>query len=213
MRVFMRRNWILRTRAYAVNVVYLLLNNNQDADAKQLAQKSWRKRSRRRRFRPARDLLERVREHERWAMQRNTPPSVTADATVSTKTAAASAPAEGQAMTVLIDAGSGPEDPHGGRRAGARGRLCAQNCGYAVYDCGGSAVSFHAGDFRTIGVTGAAESVMSWSHARMEGAAGEDLVSGWLRGKIFGGDYEFGRLSRYWPANTATRRHCCVSPR
>jgi len=45
-------------------------------------------------------LLERVREHERWAMQRNTPPSVTADAAVGTKTAAASAPAEGQAMTV-----------------------------------------------------------------------------------------------------------------
>ena len=140
------------TRAYAVNVVHLLLNNNQDADAKQLAQRILAKAKSPEEIQTARDLLERVREHERWAMQRNAPSSVTADA---------SAPAEGQSMTVS----STPEvDPK---------TLMAVDGPVHEVDCahkpavtlsmivGGSPVSFHAADFRTIGVTSAAESVMS----------------------------------------------------
>ncbi len=149
------------TRAYAVNVVYLLLNNNQDADAKQLAQRILAKAKSPEEIQTARDLLERVREHERWAMQRNTPPSVTADAAVGTKTAVASAAAEGQSMTVS----STPEvDPK--TLMAVDGPVhevdCAHKPGVTLsMIVGGRAVGFHAGDFRTIGVTGAAESVMS----------------------------------------------------
>jgi tetratricopeptide (TPR) repeat protein len=149
------------TGAYAVNVVYLLLNNNQDADAKQLAERILAKAKSPEEIQTARGLMERVREHERWVMQRNTPPNAAADATVSTKTAVASAPAEGQSMTVT----STPEvDPK---------TLMAVDGLVHEVDClhrpavtlsmivGRSAVGFHTADFHTIGVTGAAESVMS----------------------------------------------------
>jgi tetratricopeptide (TPR) repeat protein len=149
------------TRAYAVNVVYLLLNNNQDADAKQLAQRILAKAKSPEEIQTARDLLARVTEHERWVLQRNVPPSVTADATAGTKTAVAGTLAEGQSMTVS----STPEvDPK--TLMAVDGLVHEVDCSHKpavtlTMIVGGSAVGFHAAEFRAIGVTGAAESVMS----------------------------------------------------
>jgi len=149
------------TRAYAINVAYLLLNNNRDADAKQLAKRLLEKAKSPEEIQAARNLLQRVEEHERWVQQRNAPPSVTGDTTVATQTVVASAPAGGQSMTVS----SAPEvDPK--TLMAVDGLVHEVDCSHkpAVtlsMIVGGSAVGFHAGDFHTIGVTGAAESVMS----------------------------------------------------
>jgi len=149
------------TRAYAINVAYLLLNNNRDADAKQLAQRILAKAKSPEEIQSARDLLERIKEHEEWVRQRNAPPSMTADASVVTKAAVASTPAGGQSMTVSAT----PEvDPK--TLMAVDGLLHEVDCSHkpAVtlsMIVGGRTVGFHATDFRTIGVTGAAESVMN----------------------------------------------------
>ncbi|MCU1241064.1 MAG: hypothetical protein JWO71_1790 [Candidatus Acidoferrum typicum] len=151
------------TRAYAINVAYLLLNNNRDADAKQLAQKLLEKAKSPEEIQAARDLLQRIKEHEEWVLQRNAPSSMPADAdaAVGTKTAVASAPAGAQSITVS----STPEvDPKTLMAVDGllHGVECSQKPAITVtMIVGGSEVAFHAADFRTIGVTGAAESVMS----------------------------------------------------
>jgi Flp pilus assembly protein TadD len=148
-------------RAYAINVVYLLLNNNQDADAKQLAQRILEKAKSPAELQAARDLLERVKEHEQFVLQRNAPASVPEEVKVEAKTTVGSAAAEGQAMTVS----STPEvDPR--TLMAVDGLVHEVDCSHrpavtVSMIVGKSAVGFHAGDFRAVSVTGAAESVMS----------------------------------------------------
>jgi tetratricopeptide (TPR) repeat protein len=148
-------------RAYAINVVYLLLNNNQDADAKQLAQRILEKAKSPAELQAARDLLERVKEHEQFVLQRNAPASVPEEVKVEAKTIVGSAAAEGQSMTVS----STPEvDPR--TLMAVDGLVHEVDCSHrpavtVSMIVGKSAVGFHAGDFRAVGVTGAAESVMS----------------------------------------------------
>lgn len=149
------------TRAYAVNVAYLLLNNNRDADAKQLAQRLLAKARSPEEMQTARDLLERVKEHERWVLQRNAPPSVTADATVATKTAVASAPAGGQSVTVS----STPEAVNPKTLLVVDGLLREVDCSHTpavtmTMMVGKGPVDLHAEDFRKVSVTGVGESTM-----------------------------------------------------
>jgi tetratricopeptide (TPR) repeat protein len=150
------------TRAYAVNVVYLLLNNNQDAVAKQLAERILAKAKSPEEIQTARDLRERVNEHEKWTLQRNAPPAATAEATVEVKTEVASGPAETQPVTVS----STPERVDPRTLMAVDGVLHEVDCAHKpavtlTMIVGKSAVHFHAGDFHTVGATGAAESVMS----------------------------------------------------
>ncbi len=141
------------THAYAINLVYLLLNNNRDVDAKQLAQRLLEKAKSPAEIQTARDLLERVKEHEQWVLQRNAPPS--ANGNVTAKTAGASALAGAQSMTVS----STPEavDPMTLLVVDGlvRGIDCSHKPAVTVTLGGGNRpLIFHAEDFRTVGVTG-----------------------------------------------------------
>src|SRR5579864_7672327 len=74
-------------RAYAINLVYLLLNADRDADARQMAQKILEKAASPQEAQTARELLERIKVHEQWVAQRKmqsetAASSVTADASV-----------------------------------------------------------------------------------------------------------------------------------
>jgi len=147
-------------RAYVTNVVYLLLNSNRNAEARQLAQRLLEKSKSSEESEAARELLERIQEHERWVLEQNaTPKTATADA--ERKTVNAGAPAGTQAVTVT----STPEvDP---RTLMAVDGLvheveCSRKPAVTLsMIVGRSAVNFHATDFRKIGVTGAPESLMS----------------------------------------------------
>jgi len=149
------------TRAYAINVAYLLLNNNRDADAKQLAQRILAKAKSPEEIQTAQDLLERIKEHEQWVLQRNAPPSMTSDANVATKTAVTGAPAGPQSMTVS----STPEAVDAKTLMAVDGLVREVDCLHKpaitlTMIVGKGPVSFHAEDFRRVGVTGAEEGTM-----------------------------------------------------
>src|SRR5258708_25954808 len=83
--------------AYAINLIYLLLNADRDADARQLAQKLLEKASSPQESQTAGELLERVKEHEQWVAQRKTQGDAAANPTG--QTAVANAPRDTQTMT------------------------------------------------------------------------------------------------------------------
>jgi Flp pilus assembly protein TadD len=146
------------TREYVINVVYLLLNSNRNADARQLAQKLLEKAKSPEEVQSAKDLLERIQEHEQWVMQQNTAPAAT---DTGTKAVAASEPTGAQSVTVS----SRPEvDPK--TLMAVDGLVREVDCSHKpavtlFMIVGKGAVGFHAADFLAVGVTGAAESVMS----------------------------------------------------
>jgi hypothetical protein len=147
-------------RAYVTNVVYLLLNSNRNAEARQLAQRLLEKSKSREESEDARKLLGRIEEHEQWVMQQNaTPKTTTVDA--ETRTVHASAPGGTQSVTVS----STPEvDPK--TLMAVDGLVHEVECSgkpavTVSMMVGGKAVGFHATDFLKIGVTGAPESMMS----------------------------------------------------
>jgi tetratricopeptide (TPR) repeat protein len=147
------------TRAYAINVAYLLLNNNRDADAKQLAQRILAKAKSAEEIQSARGLLERIKEHEEWVLRRNAEPSMAADGNAATKTAVANAPAAGQSMTVT----STPEAVDPKTLMAVDGVLRGVNCSHKpsitmTMMVGKGPVSFHVEDFAKVGVTGVDES-------------------------------------------------------
>src|SRR5258708_9488408 len=85
------------THAYAINLIYLLLNADRDADARQLAQKLLEKASSPQESQTARELLERVKEHEQWVAQRKTQGDAASSPT--TTSAMANAPPAAQTKT------------------------------------------------------------------------------------------------------------------
>jgi tetratricopeptide (TPR) repeat protein len=140
------------TRAYAVNLVYLLLTNNRNADARQLAQRLLEKAASPEESQTARELLERIEEHERWVVQRKTQPKTAANP--GSQTAVANAPASTQTITA-----SSPPIPLDKLMA-AEGLVrkvdCSQQPSITVTLSGGNRpLIFHAADFRTVSVTGA----------------------------------------------------------
>src|SRR5258708_19123736 len=86
------------TRAYAINLVHLLLNNNRYTDARQLAQRLLDKAGSPQEAEIARDLLESVKEHEQWAAQRKKS-RLEAEAHAAKPSAVATAPAATQSTT------------------------------------------------------------------------------------------------------------------
>src|SRR5258707_3548446 len=86
-------------RAYAVNLVHLLLNNNREADARLLAQRLLDKATSPQESQVARDLLERVKEHEQWTAQRKKQLDAAANSTRQTVVANAPTTTGAQATT------------------------------------------------------------------------------------------------------------------
>src|SRR5260370_5473911 len=83
------------TRAYAMNLVHLLLNNNRYTDARQLAQRLLDKAGSPQEAEIARDLLESVKEHEQWAAAQRKR-RLEAEANAAKQSAVANAPATTQ---------------------------------------------------------------------------------------------------------------------
>jgi Flp pilus assembly protein TadD len=146
------------TRAYAINLVHLLLNNNRDADARQLAQRLLDKAASAQEAQIARDLLERVKEHEQWAAQRKM--QLDAEANAAKQSSVAKAPTVTQTTT-----DSSTTKPVDLAKLLAvdglvRGVDCSHKPAVRVTLSGGNRpLTFHAADFGTVGVTGAGEDI------------------------------------------------------
>jgi predicted O-linked N-acetylglucosamine transferase (SPINDLY family) len=147
------------THAYAINLVHLLLNNNRDTDARQLAQRLLDKATSPQEAQIARDLLERVKEHEQWAAQRKMRLDAAANSTK--QSAVANAPTETQTMTAPPT-----KDPVDTSQLMAVDGLvraidCSHKPAITLRLGGGSRpLTFHAADFGGVGVTGAGESTV-----------------------------------------------------
>ena len=142
------------THAYAINLVYLLLNANRDADARQMAQRILDKAASLEEAQEARALLERIKEHEQWAAQMKA--QAEAAASVTTKTAAATSAAAAKAASasataipaktadlLAVDGVIGAID-------------CSRKPAITVTLKGGNRpMNFHAEDFSGVSVSGA----------------------------------------------------------
>jgi hypothetical protein len=143
--------------AYAINLIYLLLNADRDADARQLAQKLLEKASSPQESQTARELLERVKEHEQWVAQRKTQGDAAANPTG--QTAVANAPRDTQTMTASSK--PIPLDTLMAVEGLVRGIDCSHKPGITVTLSGGNRpLIFHAADFGAVGVTGAGEGAL-----------------------------------------------------
>ena len=149
------------THAYAINLIYLLLNNNRGADARQLAQRLSQKATSPEESQTAHDLLERIKEHEQWVAQRKA--LTDAAASVTPKTAAASAPAETRPETASSASPTQIPAKTADLMAvdGVVGAIdCSRKPAITVTLKGGNRpMNFHAEDFRKVGVSGASEAI------------------------------------------------------
>ena len=141
--------------AYAINLVYLLLNADRDADARQIAQKILEKAASPQEAQTARELLERIKVHEQWVAQRKMQPEAAA-ANVTVTTAVASAPVV--APTQTTSSTPAPVDPS--KLMAAEGLVRRVDCSHkpeitVMLSGGNRPLIFHAADFGTVGVTGA----------------------------------------------------------
>jgi tetratricopeptide (TPR) repeat protein len=146
--------------AYAINLIYLLLNAKRNADARQMAQKLLENAASAEEAQQARALLERIKEHEQWAGQMKA--RAEAAASVTAKTAGvASAPAAQPttasstpitvktAALLAVDGVIGAVD-------------CARKPAITVTLKGGNRpMNFHAEDFSAVGVSGAGADIPS----------------------------------------------------
>jgi tetratricopeptide (TPR) repeat protein len=143
-------------RTYAVNLVHLLLNNNRDADARQLAQRLLDKATSPQEAQTARDLLERVKEHQQWAAQRKK--QLEAAATAAKQNSVANAPAATGAQATTASSTTNPVDTSTLMAVdGLVQRIdCSRKPAITVTLSGGKRpLIFHADDFGTVSVTGA----------------------------------------------------------
>jgi len=146
------------THAYAINLVYLLLNADRDADARQMAQKILEKATSPEEAKTARELLERIKVHEQWVAQRKLQPEAPATS-VAITTAVTSAPA---AQPVTASAAPVTVDPS--TLMAVDGLIRRVDCSHKpaitlTLSGGNRPLVFHAADFGAVGVTGAAEDV------------------------------------------------------
>jgi Flp pilus assembly protein TadD len=139
-------------RAYAFNLVYLLLNNDRVADAEHLAQSLVEKATSPEEKQTAQGLLNRIKEREQWVRERKSQIGVAANGT---KTPVVSAPAKAEPAT---SSSTGPPRDVSTLMAvdGAVRRIdCSHKPAVTVTLSGGNRpLIFHVADFATVGVTG-----------------------------------------------------------
>lgn len=153
--------------AYAVNLVYLLLNIDRDADARQMAQKLLEKATSPEEAQTARSLLERIKEHEEWVAQRKQRLEEAAHQ-VATAAAGTNAVADGApdatektmasgAMSIRVD-----ESTLMATEGIVRRIDCSQKPAVTVTLGGGTRpLIFHSADFHKVGVSGADQATMN----------------------------------------------------
>jgi tetratricopeptide (TPR) repeat protein len=151
------------THVYAINLIHLLVNDNRHDDARKLAQSLLDKTKSAEEAQTARELLEQIKEHERWVALRkqeleasaNTPRttmavSATAKTVASSNPAAPGTAAPADMSTLMAVDGL------------IRKIDCSHKPAIMVTLGGGTRpLIFHAANFETLGVTGADEGTMS----------------------------------------------------
>jgi tetratricopeptide (TPR) repeat protein len=162
---------------YAVNLIYLLLNIERDADARLMAQKLLEKATSPEEAQTARSLLERIKEHEEWVAQRNKrleeAAHQAATAKIETATAASGAPMPAKStsgtMSIRVD-----ESTLMATEGSVRRIDCSRKPAVIVTLGGGTRpLVFHAADFHKVGVSGADQATMDvescekWKGRRM----------------------------------------------
>jgi len=147
--------------AYAINLVYLLLNAERDAEAREMAQRIVAKAASPEEVQTARGLLERIDEHEQWAAQKAAQAKMQSEAAAASSTnrvVVASAPVAGQ--TVTSPTAAAPVDPSTLMAVdGIVRRIDCTHKPAMVLTLGGGnrPLIFHAADFAAVSVTGTVE--------------------------------------------------------
>jgi Flp pilus assembly protein TadD len=138
--------------AYATNLVYLLLNNDRVADARQLAQRLLEKAASAQEKQMAQELLNRIKEREQWVQERKAQVEAAANATP--KTAVGNAPATAEAATSASPSVRVDTSTLMAVDGAVRGIDCSHKPAVTVTLSGGNRpLVFHAADFAAVGVT------------------------------------------------------------
>ena len=146
-------------RRYAVNLVYLLLNNDRAAEAKQLAKRLLERATSAEEKNTAQELLNHIQEREEWVQRMKAQPAVAANyasqavdvsATGETAPPSATKTAPTTSTTASVDVRTLLAVE------GAVGRIdCSQKPAVTLVVSGGNRpLIFHAADFGAVGVTG-----------------------------------------------------------
>ena len=139
--------------AYVINLVYLLLKNDRVADARQLAQRLEEKGASAQEKQTAQELLNRIKERERWVQERKA--QIEAAANVTPKAAVVSAPATAEAATSAASSVRVDTSTLMAVDGAVRGIDCSHKPAVTVTLSGGNRpLIFHASDFGAVGVTG-----------------------------------------------------------
>jgi Protein of unknown function (DUF1570) len=144
--------------AYAINLVYLLLNNDRAADARQLAQRLMEKAASPEEKQRAEELLNRIKEREQWVQERKS--QIDAAANVTTKSTVVSAPATAEPAT----SSSTPVPRDLSTLMAVDGAVRAIDCSHkpavtVTLSGGNRPLIFHAADFAAVGVTGKGDDI------------------------------------------------------
>jgi Flp pilus assembly protein TadD len=140
-------------RAYVVNLIYLLLNNDRVADARQLAQRLLEKASSAEEKQTAEEILNRIKEREQWVQERKA--QIEAAAHVTPNAAVVSAPATAEGATSASSSVRADTSTLMAADGAVRGIDCSHKPAVTVILSGGNRpLIFHTADFGTVGVTG-----------------------------------------------------------
>jgi tetratricopeptide (TPR) repeat protein len=149
------------THVYTINLIHLLVNDNRDADARNLAQNLLEKTKSPEEAETARALLEQISEHERWVAARKKE-SHEVVANTARPAVVVSAPAAKQ--TLAASSAASPMDTS--KLMAVEGLIRRIDCSHKpaiMVTLGGGTrpLIFHAADFGGVGVTGADEGTRS----------------------------------------------------
>lgn len=143
--------------AYAINLVYVLLNNDQTAEAETMAKRLLEKADSAEEARTARNLLQRIKDRERWAAERKAQEEAAAAAA---KTTVVAAPVTAEEVTTSSSSAASrkpPVDPT--KLMAVDGTVAQIDCSHKpevtlVLSGGNRPLRFHAGDFHDVNVSG-----------------------------------------------------------
>jgi Flp pilus assembly protein TadD len=149
---------------YAVNLVYLLLNNDRPAEAKQLAKRLLEKAASAEEKNTARELLNRIEEREQWVERMKAQPTVAANPTgqtVAVSTTGETAPTPARKTATTTSTRTSVDVRTLMAVEGAVGRIdCSHKPAVTVVVSGGNRpLIFYAADFGAVGVTGKGKDV------------------------------------------------------
>jgi hypothetical protein len=139
------------THVYAINLIHLLMNDDRDLEARQLAQRLLERAISPEEAQAARDLLASIAEHEQWVARRKMQVEAAAN-----RANEAAAPAE-RTETIAASSNAKPVDLKKLMAADGlvRGIDCSHKPALTVTLGGGTRpLVFHAADFSDVGVTG-----------------------------------------------------------